>query len=180
MIQKLRTILTCILLAMPMSLSAQADMQPAMMPLNNGPGTGTAKMVAAILEYTRWPTPRSPLQICVTGQADHAGQLGGFRLSTGVAVEVQRVGEKTPLLHLQCDALYIGRVSDLAMHQLIAAVRGKSVLTIAENDPLCRSGSMFCLLFTPKNLSFQLSIDAVSRSTIRIDPRVLRLSQGAY
>ncbi|MEO7470390.1 MAG: YfiR/HmsC family protein, partial [Sphingobium limneticum] len=46
--------------------------------------------------------------------------------------------------------------------------------------PDCGSGAIFCLLYAPQTLSFQLNIDAVSRSAVRIDPRVLRLSKGGY
>lgn len=64
--------------------------------------------------------------------------------------------------------------------RLIAAVRGNPVVTIAEDDRDCAGGAMFCLLFAPQTLSFQLNIDAVSRSTVRIDPRVLRVAKGGY
>jgi hypothetical protein len=37
---------------------------------------------------------------------------------------------------------------------------------------------MFCLVYLPRALTFQLNIDAVSRSGLSVDPRVLRLSRG--
>ena len=65
------------------------------------------------------------------------------------------------------------------MRRLIASTTGRPVVTIVEADLACRSGAMFCLLYAPQSLSFRLSIDAVSRSTVRIDPRVLRLRKEA-
>ena len=54
----------------------------------------------------------------------------------------------------------------------------RGVLTIAEADPDGRSQAMFSLLFRPGALNFRLNIDAVSRSGLKVDPRVLRLAQG--
>ena len=62
--------------------------------------------------------------------------------------------------------------------QLTDAVRGRGVLTIAEVDPDGRAQAMFSLLFRPGALNFRLNIDAVSRSGLKVDPRVLRLAQG--
>lgn len=66
------------------------------------------------------------------------------------------------------------------MQRWTTTVRGAPIVTIAENDPACRSEAMFCLVFLEDAMAFQLNIDAVSRSGVRIDPRVLRMSQGGY
>ncbi|WP_176594181.1 YfiR family protein [Sphingobium sp. EM0848] len=183
MVSSLRYLLACILLSMTVPAFGQAAMQPAMMRLHDASDAaaiGTAKMVGAILEYAHWPIARPHLQLCIAGTAQHAERLTDIQLSNGATLAISPAGEQKSLPLVKCDALYIGRVDEAAMRQLIAGVRGKPVLTIAEDDPECRSGSMFCLIFTPRTISFQLSVDAVSRSAVRVDPRVLRLSQGAY
>ena len=179
----LHYLLACIMLSITAPAMGQAEMQPAMMRLGttaDAASVGTARMVGAILEYTHWPTPRSHIQLCVTGMPKYAGRLTDIQPSSGAPLTIVPVGERQSLTAVQCDALYIGRVDAVEMRRLIGEVRGKPVLTIAEDDPECRGGSIFCLTFTPKTVSFDLSIDAVSRSAVRIDPRVLRLSQGAY
>ena len=77
-----------------------------------------------------------------------------------------------------CDVVYIGSVPLPAQRQLTAAVRGRGVLTIAENDPGSSSEAMFALTYKPGGLSFRLNIDAVSRSGLRVDPRVLRVAKS--
>jgi hypothetical protein len=37
---------------------------------------------------------------------------------------------------------------------------------------------MFVLTYQPDALSFRLNVDAVSRSGLKVDPRVLRVAQG--
>ena len=62
--------------------------------------------------------------------------------------------------------------------QLVAAARGNGVLTIAEADPACRSQAMFCMVYEPRAVSFRMNLDAIARSGLRVDPRVLRLAEG--
>ena len=137
----------------------------------------TARTVAAIIEYTRWPQRHDPLVLCVAGPALHAAQLGTIRLADGRRVERRNVAASAAALGA-CQVLYLGQVPLAAQRQLTTAVRGKGVLTIAEADPGNTSDAVITLTYQPRALSFRLNIDAVSRSGLRIDPRVLRISQG--
>lgn len=140
-------------------------------------GPAAARTVQAMIEYTRWPTRTAPMALCVTGPALHAARLDGLRLSDGRTVERRDVAA-AGIAAQGCDVVYMGQIALPAMRQVTAAVRGRGVLTIAEADPQCRSQAMFCLAFAPRAVSFRLNIDAVSRSGLRVDPRVLRMAQG--
>lgn len=134
-----------------------------------------ARLVRSIAEYSRWPDETRPLSLCVAGPAYHAGQLGDFQLSRKRLMRLRKVAP-TPAAVGNCDAIYLGRISFENQRLLNDSVRGKAVLTIAENDPACRSRAMFCLTFQVDALSYQMNLDAVSRSGVRVDPRVLRLA----
>lgn len=167
------------LLLVPGTLFAESVIHTAL-PLggsNNAQAEITARMVASILDYTRWPAKPGPLRICVVGPARHADRLEDITLLNGTRVERKTLGSTTESGGA-CDALYMGALSMAAMRQATANARGKAIVTIAENDPECRSEAMFCLLFKQTSLSFQLNVDAVSRSAVRIDPRVLRMAKG--
>ena len=58
------------------------------------------------------------------------------------------------------------------------ALVGMPVLTIAESDPGSSSEAMFALTFKPAGLSFRMNIDAISRSGLKVDPRVLRVAKS--
>lgn len=153
------------------------------MPLGTaGPGESAyagaaARTVKAIIDYTRWPQRHDPLMLCVAGPAQHATQLGNIRLADGRRVERRNVAATANALS-GCHVLYFGQVPLLTQRQLTAAVRGKGVLTIAEADPGNTSEAIISLTYQPRSLSFRLNIDAISRSGLRVDPRVLRISQG--
>ncbi|WP_235218995.1 YfiR family protein [Sphingobium sp. C100] len=179
----LRALLFWLLLSMTSAVQAAPLIQPVMMPVGAGAdavAVSTARMVGAVLEYTRWPEPRSVIRLCLAGTPRHAGRLEDVQLASGAALQLSSLTVAGELPMGRCDALYIGRLDAALTRRLIMAAHGQPVVTIAEDDPNCRNGAMFCLLFAPRTLSFQLSIDAVSRSAVRIDPRVLRLSKGGY
>lgn len=74
--------------------------------------------------------------------------------------------------------VYLGNLPIAQQRQLTAALRDRGVLTIAESDPGNASEAMFVLTYQPDALSFRLNVDAVSRSGLKVDPRVLRVAQG--
>jgi len=153
--------------------------QPASVPLNPGPdrhAEGAARIVGAILEYTRWPLRRPVLTLCVIQPALHAGRMSRFTLSDGRIVQRRDIPARAEANVTGCDALYLGRLDLAALQRWTRAARGAAIVTIAETDPDCRSEAMFCLRFLPAAISFDLNIDAVSRSGVRVDPRVLRMS----
>ncbi len=135
-----------------------------------------ARTVKAIIDYTRWPQHHDPLVLCVAGSASHAAELGAIRLADGRRVERRNVAASAAGL-APCHVLYIGQIPLTQQRQLTAAVRGKGVLTIAEADPGNASEAIVALTYQPRALSFRLNIDAISRSGLRIDPRVLRIAQ---
>ena len=137
----------------------------------------TARVLTGIIEFTRWPGAAGPLTLCVAGTAQHAARLDGLRLADGRSVQRRQVAP-LPIALGGCNAVYIGQVDPATTRTLTAAVRGRAVLTIAEADPACRSQAMFCMVHEPRTISFRMNIDAIARSGLRVDPRVLRLAEG--
>ena len=136
-----------------------------------------ARTVRGIMEYARWPQRRDPLVLCVAGPVRHAGQIANWRMADGRQVQRRNVAANVAGL-AGCDVVYLGQLSVAVQRQLTAAVRGKAVLTIAEADPDNASEAMFTLTYRPNAISFRLNIDAVSRSGMKVDPRVLRVATG--
>jgi len=167
-------------LVLAAALAAQVVV-PAGLPVApgaDGAADSTARIVGAILEYSRWPEPRTAIRLCVDQKAQNAGRLDRIVLSGNRAVRMVPISTGSTGLATACDALYIAKSDLVTMRQQTAKVRGAAVVTITEADRECQSEAMFCLTQQAGQLSFRLNIDAVSRSRVRIDPRVLRLSSG--
>lgn len=159
-------------------LLAAADMPLGTVAPGGSPYAGAAaRTVKGIMDFARWPERRDPLVLCVAGPARHAAQLGGWRMADGRQVQRRNVAASAAGV-AGCDVLYLGQLAMPVQRQLTAAVRGRGVLTIAEADPANTSEAMFAFTYQPTSLSFRLNIDAVSRSGMKIDPRVLRVAKG--
>ncbi len=160
------------------SASANVRATQTSLPLEGGPDPYTlpvARTVASIVEYSRWPQGRPAFRLCLAGPTEHAERIADrpqSRSRTLLPLAIDTPAESMG----QCDVVYIGRMALEDQRRFTDAARGRPVLTIAENDPACRSQAMVCLLFEANGVSFRINIDAISRSQVRIDPRVLRLS----
>jgi len=141
-----------------------------------GQTVAVTRVVSGILSYARWPTEPAPLRLCVAGAPRFAGGLSTLPARSPRRMEVLRI-TGTSAASEGCKALYLGRLEADERRRLIASARGQAVVTIDEDDPPCRAGAMFCLHVAANSVAFELNLDAVSRSTVRIDPKVLLLSR---
>lgn len=133
-----------------------------------------ARTLGGMIAYTRWPGERPVLHLCVSGRTQYAGGFGHIGESAGRTVVARSLPPTAD--PSGCDVLYVGAMDAAARQQLMRAIRDRPVLSIAETDADCRGGTIFCLQVRPDRVGFRLSIDAVSRSAVRIDPRVLHVA----
>ncbi|MFE0753785.1 YfiR family protein [Inquilinus sp. NPDC058860] len=135
------------------------------------------QVVMGIISYTRWPVEPPQLRLCVIGPADYAGDLlAGATQPSGRPVRTVRLGlDGSP--GGDCDVVYLGRIGDAERRQLFARMAGHAVLSISEQDESCTVGSMFCLDVRGLQVSFQINLDSVARSGVRVSPKVLQLGR---
>ena len=136
------------------------------------------QVVLGILSYARWPVEPTQLQLCVVGPTQYTDDLlKGATQSSGRPVHVRRVLAKNPAITTDCNALYVGTLSDAERSQLFDSLSGKAVLSISEQGDQCTVGSLFCLRVGDEQVSFEVNLDSVARSGVRIHPSVLQLSR---
>ncbi len=139
-----------------------------------------ADTVRGILSYARWPDESQALRLCVVGRS----ALGEMLLERGLnpltqrAVTTLRLSAAADVL-AQCDALYVGAIEEGPWRQLLSHIAGKPVLTMCERSPVCAIGGMFSLDVdnSAANTPFEVNLDAVARSGVRVNPQVLRLGR---
>ncbi|VVE89369.1 hypothetical protein PBR20603_03338 [Pandoraea bronchicola] len=136
------------------------------------------QVVLGIISFTRWPSTPAKVRLCVSGNTDYARDLlSGPLPSSGVPVEAQRMSVADPAIGSLCDALYLGAVSDAERRQLLANIAGHPILTISERNDSCTLGAMFCLNVDPDRVTFDINLDTVARSGVRVHPNVLKLAR---
>lgn len=138
-----------------------------------------ARIVSGIIGFSRWPGQPATLRFCVAGETAHlkalfpdSNALPGIELQqrTLLPTEDGRVAG-------ECDILYIAQRAASRRTRLLNDAIGRPVLTISEGDALCAEACMFCLALRDENVALLANLDAISRSGIRINPKVLQLVQ---
>ncbi len=135
------------------------------------------QVVLGIVSFTRWPTTPVRLHLCVTGRPDYAAGLTDTLQAGSTVLDVQRVRFDDPGLGIACDVVYLGALGNDERTRVRAALAGHPVLTIAEHDESCTAGAMFCLTVDGAHVTFDINLDAVSRSGVRVHPNVLNLAR---
>lgn len=133
------------------------------------------QVVMGILSYTRWPAQPDPVRLCVTGEPAYASGLWDEQAVP--AVRTQRVLPDDAALARDCDAVYLGGLAAEARQRVLQRIVGHPVVSIVEDDAECAVGGMFCLDVQPDRVGFQINLDSVARSGLRIHPSVLQLSR---
>ncbi len=136
------------------------------------------QVVLGILSYARWPVEPAQLRLCVVGPTEYTDDLvKGTTQATGRPVTVQRYLADNPSIVDACDAVYIGKLTSDERSRLFASLTERPVLSISESDDQCTVGSLFCLRVSDDQVSFEVNLDSVARSGVRIHPSVLQLSR---
>ena len=136
------------------------------------------QVVLGILSYARWPIEPAQLQLCVVGPTEYTDDLlKGATQSSGRQVFVRRLLVNNPTIAEDCYALYLGKVSAAERSSLFNALTGHAVLSISEGGDQCTVGTLFCLRVADEQVSFEVNLDSVARSGVRIHPSVLQLSR---
>ncbi|MGU3781069.1 YfiR family protein [Burkholderia metallica] len=139
--------------------------------------TAVRQVVLGIISFTRWPTTPVRLHLCVTGRPDYARGLTDTLQAGSTLLDVQRVRFDDAALGMACDVVYLGNLGTNERAHVRAALAGHPVLTISEHDPSCTTGGMFCLNIDGERVSFDINLDAVARSGVRVHPNVLNLAR---
>ncbi|HWH89029.1 MAG TPA: YfiR family protein [Pseudomonas sp.] len=136
------------------------------------------QVVLGILSYARWPVELGQLRLCIVGPTEYTDDLvKGTTQATGRPVTVRRLLADNPAIVSECDAVYIGKLTADERARLFASLIGHPVLSISEADNQCTVGSLFCLRVGDDQVSFEVNLDSVARSGVRIHPSVLQLSR---
>ena len=136
------------------------------------------QVVLGILSYARWPVEPAELHLCVVGPTEYTDDLlKGATQSTGRPVQVRRLLANNPAIVSDCNALYLGKLTDEERSTLFQRLNGQPVLSISERDDRCTVGTLFCLRVGDEQVSFEVNLDSVARSGVRIHPSVLQLSR---
>ena len=132
----------------------------------------------SILSYSQLSNAKST-NLCVVDNPSAQTQLQHYIRELNYRYSVKSITED----HVnasQCDAVFFSSTAPQQQQQLLNANQGQGILSFSTNNIDCEIGSTFCLYSTRNgSTSFKVNLDNLSRSKIRVDPRVLLLAKRA-
>lgn len=157
---------------------AGANVQPARAVAVAESALSTGAIIGGILNYTLWPGEARPLQVCVSrGAADAAAILTHLEQSkNGRPLSVRAIEPQLPLPS-DCDAIYFEAWEAELQRAALRSLAAKPVLTMGRGPEFCSDGGLFCLEPGSAGLRFEVNLEAVARSGLRVNPLVLRLAR---
>ncbi|AOM40617.1 YfiR family protein [Xenorhabdus hominickii] len=136
------------------------------------------RVVSGIISYTHWPATRTTLRLCLVPPSSYINVLAHINMISGhTELQIETLNFNVEQLIERCDVIYYGQVDPRLQHQVISRKNDKSLLTIAENNPHCETGSAFCLNIDNTQVTFNLNFDILTRSGVRVNPNVLQLAR---
>lgn len=170
-------VLSIILCFFSLSTFAQSE-SPSAASLAEQRAKAVTQVVLGILSYARWPVEPAQLRLCIVGPTEYTDDLlKGTTQASGRSVLVQRLLANNPALVSECDSVYVGKLSNDQRTRLFKSLIGQPVLSISEGGDQCTVGSLFCLRVSDSQVSFEVNLDSVARSGVKIHPSVLQLSR---
>lgn len=169
------------LLAAGVLLGLPAGLLGAELPRLAQSQLGVPGVVLGIVGYTAWPEPNDALQVCITRSAPEAAEIArqlplqpGRRRLEPVMVEANQ------RLPPRCDVLFVDGWSAAAQREVLTELAFRPVLTVGRGPEFCTDGGMFCLEPDLQGgTRFEVNLDAIARSGLRVHPQVLRLARNA-
>lgn len=139
----------------------------------------TGAILQAIVSYTRWPQSPATLGLCISRSASDAQEIARQvqPLHDGRQLEVHLIEANQSALPPHCQAVYLEGWQPEPLRQLLRSLAQQAVLTLGRGPEFCSDGGMFCLEAQDGRTRFEVNLDAVARSGLRVHPQVLRLAQ---
>jgi hypothetical protein len=130
-----------------------------------------------IAKFIEWPSSSAPLRLCVLG-----GNPFGTALET---LRGKRINERkldVTLLDMsadihECRVLFIATPAERHLERIAALSRGTGVLTIGDTEGLARRGAMINFFLENGKVRFEVNLEAVQQSGLKISSKLLSLAR---
>lgn len=142
-----------------------------------------AKFLAVMPGFVEWPastfkTSTSPLQICVHPDFSFGTSLAELARTETVGghhMEVKWVRKEQELGG--CQLLFVSRSAAKRYSKVLEAVKNSMTLTIGEDPEFLKAGGMVSLQAGQSGLQFDVNLDAVRDSHLKLSSQMLSLAR---
>ncbi len=131
-------------------------------------------------QFVEWPpgtfaTPEAPFVIGILGSDPFGRQLDEVVRGETVnrrPLVVQRYGSVADVSN--CNILFISRAESGSLKQILAALKGRSILTVGDGDDDGQRGIMIRLVTRSNRIRLRIDVDAAKAGNLQISSKLLR------
>ena len=142
-----------------------------------------AAFLYKFLGFVEWPPQTfersdTPLVIGVRGAdalVDELVAMVSARAIGGHPVEVRRLRPGDPLEELH--VLFVGRAESASLPRLLAATKGRSMLTVTETEEALSHGSTINFVVVDSKVRFDVALGAAEQHNLKISSRLLAVAR---
>lgn len=142
-----------------------------------------AAFVYNFTKFIEWPggsfaSPEAPLRVCVAGEdaamAESVRLLDG-RATQGRSIQTVALGS---VAGAGCHVIYLASRRSSDAERLIGQTQGQAVLTVGDGGEFVNRGGMISLINVNGRLQFEVNLQAVNQSRLKLSSQLLRLARN--
>jgi hypothetical protein len=135
-------------------------------------------------KFVEWPAaafrgPRDPMTLCVLGEDPFGGELDQTvdgKTVLGRQIVVRRFAKPAGLE--DCRILFVSSSEAPRFDQVLAALGGRAVLTVGEDEAFARGGGIISFVIRENRVRFQIDRAAAARAGLSISSRLLEVAEA--
>ena len=133
-------------------------------------------------QFVEWPPkafpdPQTPVVIGVLGEDPFGAYLDETlrgEKTNGRPLVVQRYRRASEIK--VCHVLFISRSEEGRLEQILASLKGRNVLTVADSNDFAARGGMV-QFFTDKKVRMRINLEAAKAANLKISSKLLRVAE---
>ncbi|HKW63972.1 MAG TPA: YfiR family protein [Candidatus Acidoferrum sp.] len=142
-----------------------------------------AAMLLNLTRFVEWPASahadaQTPMVLCILGRDPFGDSLTSIASNPGAsgrAVQIRRIAHGKEIRG--CHVVYISSSERKDIAQILARLKGTSVLTVGEMAQFAARGGMIQFSLEEKQVRFEVNLEAASESELKISSRLLVLAR---
>ena len=134
-------------------------------------------------QFVEWPPdafggPKAPLEIGVLGEdpfGNHLEDTMRGEAIGGRALVVRRFARVEDIDH--CHILFISRSESKKLEQVVAALRGRTILTVGDTDGFALRGVMIRFISEKSRIRLRINLDSAKAAGLVVSSKLLRAAE---
>ena len=172
------------ILRTPFQKTAQAALLAVLLavgPARAGPGEYEVKaqFLRHFATFVEWPGNGTALRLCILGRDPFGGALEAIR---GLPVKDRKLEIATLDVKddvRDCQMLFVAPSAERHLERVAALARGYGILIVGDSDGYAQRGAMINFYLEAGKIRFEINLEAIRQSTLKVSSRLLALGRVA-